>query len=278
MAVLNAMSVDLEEWFSVYNFSKHFTREQWRELEQRSMQSTIKLLDLFDTYQVKSTFFVLGWVAEQNPELIQEIARRGHEIASHGYSHQLVKVMGEEAFRVDMAKSMEVISKAVSTDIIGFRAPSFSVDPAMTWIFDILRENGIKYDSSIFPVAFHPDYANSGTPLEPYDIAEGIREFPMTCIPTLGLNLPCSGGGYFRMLPYKWFKYGFRYCAHKGRPAVFYLHPWEVDPDQPRISAIPAMKRFRHYVNLDKTLDRLERLISDFPFTTMKRVLGYETP
>ncbi len=273
MAMKHALTIDLEDWFTVQNFKHLYSHKDWDSLEFRAEQSTMTLLDLFDHYEVKATFFVLGWVAEKAPDLIKEVARRGHEIASHGYGHEQVKEIGEKRFALDLEKSLEVIHKSVSCNVIGYRAPSFSVDPDKKWIFQTLKKFGFKYDSSIYPVSFHTDYANSGTQLTPYEIDEGLIEYPMTCIPVMGKNLPCSGGGYFRMLPYQWFKYGFGYCNKHNRSAVFYLHPWEIDFEQPKVDGLPWSKKFRHYVNQDKTLGRLEKLLSDFSFTTMQNIL-----
>ncbi|MGM0444190.1 MAG: XrtA system polysaccharide deacetylase [Fibrobacterota bacterium] len=274
MAVVNALSVDLEDWFMVYNFSRLYTRTDWERCELRVVESTGRLLDLFDEYNVKATFFTLGWIADRVPELLQEIVHRGHEMASHGYGHELVKEIGPGPFKADLEKSLHAIDRACGVRPEGFRAPSFSVDPAMDWIFDTLTRAGIRYDSSLFPVPFHPDYAAKGIPLAPHEIRPGLLEFPMTCIPVGGVNIPCSGGGYFRLLPYAWFRYGFRYCNQHNRPAVFYLHPWELDPGQPRVgTGVSAFKRFRHYFNQKKTYSRLTHLLREFPFTTLKTVL-----
>ncbi len=269
-----ALTVDLEEWFTVQNFFDHFSREEWDSKELRSPDATLRLLDLFDKHNVKATFFILGWVAERAPEIVKEVAARGHEIASHGYGHEMVKKIGEERFREDLKKSLEAIHSIVECDVVGYRAPSFSIDPEMEWIFEALRDYGFKYDSSLFPVTFHPDYSVKSTNLTPFEIGSGITEFPMTCIPMFGKNLPCSGGGYFRLLPYQWFKFGYSKCIKEGRNAVFYLHPWEIDPDQPKVTEIALSKRIRHYTNLDKTFSRLDKLLSEFEFDTMRNILS----
>lgn len=274
MAVVNAISIDLEEWFTVYNFASVFPRSEWEDLEQRAERSVRRLLSIFDEFDVKATFFILGWVAERQPELIADIAKAGHEIATHGYGHELVKEIGPERFREDLFLSLDAIRKAVpGADIVGYRAPSFSVNPDLDWFFETLTEAGIKYDSSLFPVAFHPDYANSGVPLDPYQIRPDVKEFPMSCFRLGKLTLPCSGGGYFRLLPYAWFKWGISRINREGRAAVFYLHPWEIDPDQPRVNEVALSKKFRHYNNLKKCEKRLRRLLGDFEFTTVRQVL-----
>jgi len=274
MSITNAISIDLEEWFTVYNFSKIIDRSTWESLDQRAEKSVRRLLDIFFKHDVKATFFVLGWVAERNPTLIGDIADAGHEIATHGYGHELVKEIGPERFRADLEHSLNAIKKATHHEVIGYRAPSFSVHPELDWFFETLHEFGIKYDSSLFPVQFHPDYANSDVPLDPYKINENITEFPMTCIPLLGKNIPCSGGGYFRLLPYQWFKWGIGKINREGRTAIFYLHPWEIDPDQPRVTNLPLSKKIRHYTNLSKCEARLEQLLTDFKFGTVRQVLG----
>lgn len=274
MADVNAISIDLEEWFTVYNFAAIFPQSEWESLEQRAEKSVRRLLELFDEFDVKATFFILGWVAERQPKLISDIAGAGHEIATHGYGHELVKEIGPEKFREDLFKSIEAIRNAVpDADIVGYRAPSFSVNPDLNWFFETLKEAGIKYDSSLFPVAFHPDYANSGVPLEPYQIRPDVIEYPMSCVRVGKLTLPCSGGGYFRLLPYAWFKWGIKKINNEGRAAVFYLHPWEIDPGQPRIKEVPLSKQFRHYNNLKKCEKRLRKLLNDFKFTTVREVL-----
>ena len=269
----NALTVDLEEWFTVYNLAKVYPLESWDKQIARIEASTRTLLDLFDRYQVQATFFVLGWIADTYPQLIAEIAHRGHEIASHGYQHRLVKNLSQEEFREDLLRATESIQKACDTEVIGFRAPSFSVDLKSEWIFDTLKECGFLYDSSLFPVAFHPEYSNSDVPLYPFTHKNGLREFPMTSIQIAGINIPCSGGGYFRLLPYSWFKFGFAQRGRENMPAVFYLHPWEIDPGQPRVTGLSPLKKFRHYTNLDKTESRLEKLFKDFAFTSMRKVL-----
>lgn len=275
MALKNAISIDLEEWFTVYNFATVFPHDTWDDQEQRCVGQVKRLLALFKKYNVKATFFILGWVAERQPDLIKEIAADGHELASHGYGHELVKEIGEERFREDLKKSLDFIRAAVpEAEIVGYRAPSFSINPDLDWFFKALDEFGLKYDSSLFPVALHPDYANSGVPLDPYKITETITEFPMTCVELAGKNLPCSGGGYFRLFPYWWFRWALKKVNKADRSAVFYLHPWEIDPEQPRITSVPLSKQFRHYNNLHKCEKRLERLLQDFSFTTVRDVLG----
>ncbi len=269
----NAFSIDVEDWFCVNNFTKAIDYSQWDACELRVEQNTQRLLALLDKHSTKATFFILGWIAERCPGLVRRIAREGHEIATHGYAHIIVKEATPRQFEDDLVKSLKTIKNAVDTEIVGFRAPSFSVTADKPWIFEILAKHGIKYDSSIFPVGLHPDYAAAGSALSIYDITDDIVEFPMSCFKKFGLTFPCSGGGYLRIFPYGYTRYGIRQCHRDNRPAVIYIHPWEIDAAQPRVKDISLLKKIRHYVNLDKTEKRLERLLSEFEFTTCASVL-----
>ena len=268
-ASTNVFSVDLEEWFCAYNLSRVLPYEVWDQIESRVERSTLSILDLLSKHRVEGTFFVLGWVAERHPDLVREVERRGHEIATHGYSHRLITHLSPDEFRADLERSLEVLTPLANKPIRGFRAPSFSVTKKTWWALDILRECGIRYDSSIFPVGFHPDYGVPDAPLVAHRLAEGIWELPMTAAEVAGRRVPCCGGGYFRQFPYSVTKRLMRICNREGRPVNFYLHPWEVDPGQPRVR-LPLVKRIRHYNNLAKTMPRLERLLNDFRFTSAR--------
>ena len=269
----NAISIDLEDWFCAGNLSEVTPYANWRDSELRIEASTRKLLTILDAHGVMATFFVLGWIAERVPELVREIADGGHEIALHGYAHQPITEQTPQIFERDLRRSLDALHNVVDTEITGFRAPSFTVTHETMWAIDVLARHGLRYDSSIFPVGFHPDYGVADAPLEIYDHPQGVREFPMSVAEILGKRIPCSGGGYFRLLPYAATRALLRRCNGAGRPFVFYLHPWEVDPTQPRVR-IPLTKRFRHYVNLRRTYDRLDRLLGDFEFTTVREVLA----
>ncbi len=272
----NAISVDLEDWFCVHNLSGVIQRDAWDECELRVHQSTRRILELFEKQGVKGTFFVLGWVAERIPELIREVEDRGHEIAVHGYNHLLLTEITPDEFERDLARALEVIEQCgVKSRPVGFRAPSFTlVKKTKDWALPILEKYGFKYDSSVFPIGFHPDYGMVEAPLSPYKITERLYEFPMSCLEVFGRRFPFSGGGYFRLLPYAYTKYCMEKFNGQGRPAVFYLHPWEVDPGQPRVGNLSISKRWRHYSNLNQTEIRLRRLLADFEFTTIREVLG----
>jgi len=257
----NVFSVDLEDWFCVQNLSGVIRREDWDSCESRVERNTLALLDILSRHQVAGTFFVLGWVG------------RGHEIATHGYSHQLLTSMTPEEFRADLNRSLEVLARCSGQPVRGFRAPSFSVTRQTWWAVDIMRSNGIQYDSSIFPIGFHPDYGIPDASLKAGFLTEGVFEVPMSCAEVFGRKVPCSGGGYFRLFPYAVTRFLMRRCNQQGRPVIFYLHPWEIDPDQPRV-ALPALKRFRHYNNLESTVERLERLLDDFEFTSVRTLFA----
>lgn len=269
----NALSIDLEDWFCVYNLSQVIKREDWEKQELRVVQNTERILNLLDRHQVTATFFVLGWIAEHVPELIAEIERRGHEIATHGYSHTVITAMTPEAFESDLKKAIGITRALIHQDILGYRAPSFTITPKTMWAIDVLTRNGIRYDSSVFPISYHPDYGVPDAPLTIYRHNDALIEFPLTCVKMMGKVIPCCGGGYFRIFPYFVTRYLLRRVNREGRPAIFYFHPWEIDPDQPRVK-LPWQKTFRHYFNLKRTFDRLDRLLSDFKFISIRELLG----
>jgi polysaccharide deacetylase family protein (PEP-CTERM system associated) len=266
------MSIDTEDWFCVYNLSSRIRYSEWPQCESRVERSTLRLLDMFGSRKIEATFFVLGWIAEQMPDLVREIDRRGHEIATHGYSHRLITHMTPEEFRADLFRSLEVLTPLSGQPVLGFRAPSFSLTKRTEWAAPILREAGLRYDSSVYPLAFHPDYGIPDAPLSPYELSHGVQELPMSCAQVGSWRIPCSGGGYFRQFPYVVTRQLMRLCNRQGRPVVFYLHPWEIDPGQPRVD-LPLTKKIRHYRNLEKTEQRLHRLIRDFEFTSVRRLL-----
>jgi polysaccharide deacetylase family protein (PEP-CTERM system associated) len=272
--VVNVFSVDLEDWFCVQNLNGIIPRDQWDSCESRVEKNTLRLLELLDRHKVQATFFVLGWVAERRLDLIREVFRRGHEIATHGYSHALLTSMTPEQFQTDLDQSLEVLASCVSAPVLGFRAPSFSVTRKTWWALDILRSRGLRYDSSVFPVGFHPDYGVPDSRLEAHAVLDGLMEVPMSCALMFGRKVPCSGGGYFRLYPYAVTRQLMRQCNKEGRPVIFYVHPWEIDPDQPRAAGMSALKRLRHYTNLDRTMGRLERLLEDFEFTSAGELFG----
>lgn len=273
--LVNAMTIDVEDYFHVSAFDGVVPRSQWDRLESRVCANTERLLDLFADHNVRATFFVLGWVAERHPALIGRIAAAGHEVASHGFGHRLVYDQTAAAFREDVRRAKAVVEQAAGTAVRGYRAPSYSIVPRSLWALDILIEEGYTYDSSIFPIR-HDRYGIPVSGRHAYVIdrkAGRIVEAPATTAQLSGMNLPVAGGGYFRLLPYAWTRWGIsRVNAAEQRPAIFYLHPWEIDPDQPRLPA-GLMSRVRHYRNLDQTEVRLRRLLNDFSWGTMRSIL-----
>jgi polysaccharide deacetylase family protein (PEP-CTERM system associated) len=271
----NAFSVDLEDWFCVHNLSQVIKQKNWDTCELRVEVSTRRILSLLDKHQTRATFFVLGWIAKRLPELVRDIEARGHDIAVHGYNHLLLTELTPREFEDDLVRALQTLEDCgVQQPVRGFRAPSFTiVEKTKQWAFRILEKYNFHYDSSIFPVGFHPDYGLRETPLGPHKVSEKLSEFPLSCLEMFGKRLPFSGGGYFRHFPYSYTKFCLQKCNEQGRPAVFYLHPWELDEGQPKIR-LPFIKSFRHYHNLNKTEKRLDQLLADFKFTTIREVLG----
>ncbi len=266
----NIFTVDLEDWFCAYNHRINI--KDWNKQELRVVDNTRKILRLLSKHNTKATFFVLGWIAEKVPYLIKEIESDGHEIATHGYSHSLITQMIPKEFEDDIKKAFEVTASVSNQSIIGFRAPSFTITKNTMWALPILKDNGIKYDSSVFPVGFHPDYGINDSDLNIHQL-NGITEVPLSVAEIFGKKVPCSGGGYFRIFPYSITKKLINTCNKQGRPVIFYIHPWEVDPGQPK-RTLPFSKKIRHYYNLENTEKRLGKLLSDFEFQTIKETLN----
>jgi polysaccharide deacetylase family protein (PEP-CTERM system associated) len=239
--------------------------------------NTERLLRIFDELGIKITFFVLGWVAERFPELVRTIAAERHEVASHGYAHRLVYDLTPRMFRDDVRKSKELLEAAAGQPVLGYRAPSYSVTPKSLWALDVLIEEGFRYDASIFPI-HHDRYGIPLSPRHPYVLSRqrgDIIEVPATTVQWGPFNFPVAGGGYFRILPYEWTRFGIaRVNRVERRPAIFYMHPWEIDPEQPRLSG-SLLSRFRHYRNLSQTEARLRQLLADFQFDSMNNILRH---
>jgi polysaccharide deacetylase family protein (PEP-CTERM system associated) len=271
--MINALSIDVEDWFCVHNLSQAINRNDWDKCEQRIEGNLVRILDILDEKGVKATFFVLGWTAEHHPGLVEMIDKNGHEIGTHGFSHTLLTEMTPEQFRRELEYSLQLLERYTGKRIIGHRAPSFTVTTKTLWALDILADCGLKYDSSVFPVSFHPDYGISDAPQKPYKITESIWEFPLSVVRIMGRNIPVSGGGYFRLFPYRFVKYGINKVNQEERPVVFYLHPWEIDAGQPRVRLSP-LRSFRHYHNLDKTEGKFLKLLDDFQFCPIREVLN----
>lgn len=272
---LNALSFDVEDYFQVSAFSDAIDRQSWERQPMRVARNTRLLMEILDTYSVKATFYTLGWIAERVPELVKEISAAGHEVASHGYSHRLVYDQTPEEFSEETRRTKAILEDLAQRPVTSYRAASYSITRDSLWALDVLHEQGFTMDSSIFPIR-HDRYGLTGGPLEPHYLAlpSGGRmlEFPISTVRRFGLSLPVSGGGYFRLYPYALSRYLAGQVNGEGRPFIFYLHPWEIDPDQPRVS-VDGLTRFRHYNNLAKCRHRLERLLQDFRFSTVTEAI-----
>jgi polysaccharide deacetylase family protein (PEP-CTERM system associated) len=272
------MTVDVEDYFHVSAFADAVRREDWESMERRYEHNTSRVLDVLGAAEVRATFFVLGWVAERSPALVRRIAAAGHEVACHGYSHQLIYRQTREEFERETRLSKAIIEETIGAPVFGYRAASYSITRESLWALDVLLDAGFTYDSSIFPIR-HDRYGIPGAPEAPTRISapggRSIVEFPLSVARWAGLSVPVAGGGYFRLFPYAVTRAGLRQLNARGQPAVFYLHPWEIDTGQPRIQA-RWLSRFRHYNNLHRFEPRLRRLIRDFRFSSMADVLERE--
>jgi polysaccharide deacetylase family protein (PEP-CTERM system associated) len=273
--IRNALTVDVEDYFQVGAFERVISRDTWDSFERRVEASTDRLLDQFARHGAHGTFFTLGWVAERHPALVRRIVAAGHELASHGWDHTRADAQDPPTFAADVRRTRLLLEDIGGAAVRGYRAATFSIGPKNPWAFDVLAEQGYTYSSSIYPVR-HDTYGAPDAPRLPYSAGSGrLWELPMTTVRTLGRNLPCSGGGYFRLLPYAVFRRGLtRFNRTEGQPGIFYIHPWEVDPSQPRIAAARPLARFRHTVNLSRTEPRLERLLTEFRWDRIDRVFG----
>jgi polysaccharide deacetylase family protein (PEP-CTERM system associated) len=274
--IVNALTIDVEDYFQVSAFDASVPRSSWNHFESRVVRNTDRLLALFAKSNVRATFFILGWVAERYPALVKSIAHAGHEVASHGFGHRLIYEQTPAEFRQDLRNSRAALTAAASVPVHGYRAPSFSITARSLWALDIIQEEGFAYDASIFPV-HHDRYGIPSAPrsFHVLSVKGGtLWECPGSTVQVGGTNLPIAGGGYFRLLPYWWTRWGVSHLNRRERqPAIFYLHPWEIDPDQPRLPA-SVVSRFRHYRNLHKTEERLRRLLTDFSFAPLGDVLA----
>ena len=273
--LVNAMTVDVEDYFHVSVFDGLIPRHLWATMESRVARNTDRLLEIFARRNVVGTFFVLGWVAERHPDLMRRIAAAGHEIASHGYGHRLVYDQTPSAFRDDVRHAKALLENSTGRPVLGYRAPSYSIVPQSLWALDVLMEEGYRYDASIFPIR-HDRYGIPVSARLPYVVSRpngSIVEAPASTVRWGLWNLPVAGGGYFRILPYGWTRWGVsRVNQQDGRPVIFYLHPWEIDPEQPRLPA-GMLSRFRHYRNLRETEGRLLRLLQDFAWGPLGEIL-----
>lgn len=275
---INGLSVDVEDWFQVGAFEKVIDRENWNSLATRVERNCDAILRLFADAGVKGTFFTLGWVAERHPVLMRRIADEGHEVASHGWDHERVFRLGKEAFAADIDRASKVIEDASGQTVKGYRAPSFSIDARTPWAFEVLAEQGYAYSSSVAPIA-HDHYGWREAPRFAFrPIADAdLIEIPVTTAQFAGRRLAAGGGGFFRVLPYGFSRWAIRQVNRDDRrPAVFYFHPWEIDPGQPRVEGASLRSRFRHYTNLSVMADKLQRLVGEFRWGRMDELAARE--
>lgn len=270
----NALTVDVEDYFQVSAFEHHIDRAQWESIPCRIERNVDRLLELFREQNAYATFFTLGWIAERHPAVIRRIVDAGHELASHGYGHLRATGQTREAFADDVSRAKTILEDLTGAAVRGYRAPSFSIDDRNPWAFDVLARAGYRYSSSVYPVR-HDHYGMPDAPRFPYPVREGLIEVPITTTRVRGRNFPAGGGGYFRLLPYALSRAAIRRVNRADRqPAIFYLHPWEIDPGQPRVPGIPLRTRIRHYVHLDTNEGKLQRLLRDFRWDRMDRVFS----
>ena len=270
----NALTVDVEDYFQVSALAPHIERQSWESRPCRVERNVQRLLELFAQHNAHATFFTLGWIAERYPGLVRDIVAQGHELASHGYSHLRATEQSRSEFDADVRRAKALLESIGGCAVRGYRAPSFSIDHSNDWAFDVLVEAGYSYSSSVYPVR-HDHYGMPDAPRFAYRSRPGLLEVPLSTTQWLGRNLPASGGGYFRLAPYSLSRWALRRVnTVDNQPAIFYLHPWEIDPDQPRVPGTSLKTRFRHYLNLRKTEQRLVRLLSDFRWGRVDQVFG----
>ena len=272
-APVNALTVDVEDYFQVSAFEKHIERNEWEQRQCRVEENTHRILALFEQYNTKGTFFTLGWVAERYPQLVRAIADAGHEVASHGFQHTRVTEQNEQQFREDVFRTKALLEEVSGKAVTGYRAATFSIGKKNLWALNVLQEEGYKYSSSIYPV-HHDFYGMPEAPRFAFRTStDGILEVPISTLKVFGRTYPCGGGGYFRLLPYAVSRWAIKRTNKQDKqPAIFYFHPWEVDPQQPRIEGVSAKTKFRHYLNLERMEARLVRLLKDFHWGRMDKI------
>jgi len=273
-AVRNAMTIDVEDYFQVSAFAPHISRESWPQRECRVEANIDRVLGILEDGKAKGTFFTLGWIAERYPDMVRRIVAGGHELASHGYGHLRASDQSRAQFMEDISSSKKILEDIGGQQVLGYRAPSFSIGPANLWALDVLQEAGYRYSSSIYPIA-HDHYGMPDAPRFAFhpNGTQGLLEVPITTVRIGQRNLPAGGGGYFRLLPYALSRGMMRRVNRQdGQPAIFYCHPWELDPGQPRPAGLGLKTRFRHYVNLHRMESRIRALTRDFAWDRMDRI------
>jgi len=268
-AITNALTIDVEDYFQVSAFAPYIRRDEWDQRECRVERNVGRILEMLAESRTQATFFTLGWIAERYPALVRSIVAQGHELASHGYGHERASDLSEAAFRDDVVHAKQLLEDIAGTEVKGYRAPSFSIGTGNLWAFDVLAHAGYRYSSSIYPIR-HDHYGMPDSPRFAYRVGAGLLEVPVTTLRLGSRNLPSSGGGYFRLLPYSLSRWMIRRVNRQDREsAIFYFHPWEIDAGQPRIAGIDAKTRFRHYVNIPRMENRLKSLLADFRWGRM---------
>ena len=276
LELANALTVDVEDYFQVSAFAPHIDRNRWERMECRVERNVDRLLAVFDERKARATFFTLGWIAERYPAMVREIVGRGHELASHGTAHHRASDQSPAEFRGDIEGARKKLEDIGGVLVRGYRAPSFSIGHGNLWAFDCLAEAGYAYSSSVYPVR-HDHYGMPDAPRFAHRLANGLLELPITTTRVMSRNLPAGGGGFFRLLPYRASRWAIERVNRIDRqPAIFYFHPWEIDPQQPRIKGASAKARFRHYLNLGRTESRLKRLLADFRWERIDRVFAVD--
>jgi polysaccharide deacetylase family protein (PEP-CTERM system associated) len=271
-SIVNALTIDVEDYFQVAAFADRIARSEWDTLPCRVERNIDRILELLAAADAHATFFTLGWIAERYPDVVRRISAAGHEVASHGFEHQRASEQQRDAFLADIRLAKAVLEDIAGQQVHGYRAPSFSVGHANAWAFDCMTEAGYTYSSSIYPIR-HDHYGVPDAPRFAHEVRPGLLEVPVATIRMLSNNLPAGGGGYFRLLPYAISRWSIRRINTVDRkPAMFYFHPWELDPDQPRLDGISAKTKFRHYVNLHRMQPRIARLLADFRWDRADRV------
>ncbi|WP_296443072.1 XrtA system polysaccharide deacetylase [Rhodoferax sp. UBA5149] len=272
VTITNALTIDVEDYFQVSAFAPHIARSEWNTRECRVERNINCILEMLAHRDIKATFFTLGWIAERYPQLVRQIVQEGHELASHGYGHERASDQTEEAFFSDIHLAKVVLEDLAGSAVNGYRAPSFSIGAGNLWAFDCLARAGYRYSSSIYPIR-HDHYGMPNSPRFAYEVRPGLVEIPITTLRVLNRNLPSSGGGYFRLLPYALSRWMLSRVNNDDRESgIFYFHPWEIDTGQPRIAGISSKTRFRHYVNIGRMQGRLNQLLGDFKWGRMDRI------
>ena len=271
-AIVNALSIDVEDYFQVSAFAGRIRECDWDRLPCRVERNVERILAMLASADAKATFFTLGWIGERYPALVRRIVEAGHELASHGFAHGRASEQQPDAFLADIRLAKAVLEDVAGCDVSGYRAPSFSVGPANAWAFQCIADAGYRYSSSLYPIR-HDHYGVPDAPRFAHEVAPGLLEVPVATVRLFDANWPAGGGGYFRLLPYRLSRWSLRRInGVDGKPAMFYFHPWEIDPEQPRVDGIGMKTRFRHYVNLGRMESRLTRLLADFRWDRADRV------